>query len=334
MGFVITSSVIARHMKENNLQPLQDKINDCIRFAEANGCTMIGFGGFTSIITGNCKNIAMDNIAYTTGNSFTTAMGIKAMLAEAPALGIDIKDATFAAVGAAGNIASVYAEFMAQQVRKIILVGAKGRTENISNLALKIFAAAVQEIVHHPGEVKSGIAGSLIFSRAIRLLVSLQLQTINYKELYQLVMAELDEDFPIVVTDDINMIKEANLILSSTNTPDAVIYPKMLGKQPIVICDIALPFDVDTSVKKMSNVKLIKGGVVKIPNSDHFKIGGIRLPKGNAYACLSETLVLGLAGITNNYSYGNISLDQVKQVYQLGKMHGFTLGQSKLECSY
>lgn len=45
MGFIISSSIIARHMKENNLQPLLEKINDCLHLAESNGCTMVGFGG-------------------------------------------------------------------------------------------------------------------------------------------------------------------------------------------------------------------------------------------------------------------------------------------------
>lgn len=334
MGYVITSAIIARHMQQNNLQPLLDKINDCIQAAEDMGCTMVGFGGFTSIITGNCKNIAMDNIAYTTGNSFTTAMGIKAMLSEAPGMGINTEEATFAAVGAAGNIASVYSEFMAQRVKKIILTGAKGRTENIAALALKIFTACITDIFSMPAAELKGIARTIMLSEAVKQLKVDEPLEINYRALYQQVLKELDEDFPIIVTDDISMIKEANLILSSTNTPNAIIYPEVLGKHATVICDIALPFDVDDSVRSMSNVKVIQGGVVKIPNGNDFKIGGIRLPKGTAYACMSETLLLGLAGIKSNYSYGHITLSQVKHIYQLSKTYGFKLAQSKLERSF
>ncbi len=108
----------------------------------------------------------------------------------------------------------------------------------------------------------------------------------------------------------------------------------MIGQHPTVICDIAVPFDVDPSVRCMKNVKVIEGGIVKIPNSEDFKIPGILLPKGTAYACMSETLLLGLEEINYNYSYGNISIDQVKNMYEMSKTHGFTLEHSKLERSF
>ncbi len=334
MGFIITSTIIARHMRENNLQPLLKKINDCLQLAESNGCTMVGFGGFTSIITGNCKNISMDTISYTTGNAFTAAMGLKAILTEAPKLNIKLENATFTAVGAAGNIASVYSEFMAQYVKKIILIGAKGRVENIISLALKIFTSCIHNIQAVPENEITGIARALMMAPSVKKLKTVELAQTNYQDLYKYAINELGEDFPIVTTDEISMIKEANLILCSTNTPNAIIFPQMLGKHAIVICDIALPFDVEHSVRSMVNVKVIEGGIVRIPNADDFKIPGILLPKGTAYACMSETLLLGLEGVRNNYSYGNISLDQVKEIYQISKTHGFELGQAKLERSF
>lgn len=256
------------------------------------------------------------------------------MLAEVPKLNIKLENATFTAVGAAGNIASVYCEFMAQHVKKIILVGAKGRLESISALALKIFTNCVNNIHALPTNEVTGITRAIIKAPAVEKLKINGIAKIDYNDLYRQVINELGEDFPIVITDQMSMIKEANLILSSTNTPNALIYPEMLGKHATVICDIALPFDVDHSVRGMHNVKVIEGGIVRIPNGDDFKIPGILLPKGTAYACMSETLLLGLAGVKNNYSYGNISLDQVKNIYQISKTHGFELGHAKLERSF
>jgi len=334
LGFIITSKIIGRHMKQKKLEPLLDKINDCLKLAEANGCSMVGFGGFTSIITGNCKNIAVDVASYTTGNSFTTAMGLEAVFSEAPKLNIDPSQSTFAAVGAGGNIASVYCEFMAQHVKKIILVGAKGRLENINALAFKIFCTAILEATNPENSTTKGIAIAFRNHSEVQRLTNEHSIPSNYHQLYDRLEKEMGDDFPIVITDDLNRLKEAPLILSATNSPDPIIYPGMLGSDPTVICDIAVPFDVDTKVCLMKNVKVIKGGIVKLPNSDEFKIPGILLPKGTAYACMSETMLLGLEGVEVNYSYGDISLEQVKHIHQLAKKHGFKLEQPKTERSF
>ncbi len=334
LGFVITSKIIGKHMRQKNLQPLLEKIDDCLELAESNGCSMVGFGGFTSIITGNCKNITKESVHYTTGNSFTTAMGLEAIFSEAPKMQVSPAESTFAAVGAGGNIASVYCEFMAQQVKNIVLIGAKGRLENISALAIKIFTSAILDNLKPDHSQLTGIARAFMNCPVIKELKMANGLPSNFEQLYDQLRNELKEDFPILVTDDIGHLRNAQLILSATNSPEAVIYPEMLGTHQTIICDIAVPFDVDASVYQMPNVKIIKGGIVRVPYSDDFKIPGIILPKGTAFACMSETMVLGLEGIKNNYSYGDISLDQVKHIYQVAKAHGFKLEQPKLERSY
>ena len=334
LGFIITSKIIGKHMKQRNLQPLLEKIDDCLELAESNGCSMVGFGGFTSIITENCKNLTKESVHYTTGNSFTTAMGLEAMFSEAPKMQVSPAESTFAAVGAGGNIASVYCEFMSQHVKNIILIGAKGRLENISTLANKIFTSAVLDNLKGDDPQLTGIARAFMNCPAVQKLKIANELPSNFQQLYEELKNELKEDFPIVVTDDIGQLRKAQLILSATNSPDAVIYPEMIGTHQTVICDIAVPCDVEASVYQMPNVNVIKGGIVRVPFSDDFKIPGILLPKGTAFACMSETMVLGLEGIKNNYSYGDISLDQVKHIYQVAKAHGFKLEQAKLERSY
>jgi hypothetical protein len=52
----------------------------------------------------------------------------------------------------------------------------------------------------------------------------------------------------------------------------------------------------------------------------------IGLPKGVAYACLAETIVLALEGRFENYTVGRaIEWAKVREIYQLGLKHGMKL---------
>ena len=53
---------------------------------------------------------------------------------------------------------------------------------------------------------------------------------------------------------------------------------------------------------------------------------GIGLPKGVAYACLAETIVLALEGRYGTFTVGrNIEWEKVKEIYRLGLKHGMKL---------
>jgi hypothetical protein len=52
----------------------------------------------------------------------------------------------------------------------------------------------------------------------------------------------------------------------------------------------------------------------------------IGLPKGLAYACLAETIVLALEGRFENFTVGRaIEWEKVREIYQLGLKHGMKL---------
>jgi predicted amino acid dehydrogenase len=109
----------------------------------------------------------------------------------------------------------------------------------------------------------------------------------------------------------------------------------MLGEQKVVICDIAVPADAHESVNKdCENVMLIKGGLVKLPLNPDFMVRGIPLEKGEAFACMSETLLLGLSGIHEDYSIGSIHKNQVNKIMEIANMHGFELGKLKMDASF
>ncbi|MFQ5615431.1 MAG: shikimate dehydrogenase, partial [Anaerolineales bacterium] len=127
----------------------------------------------------------------------------------------------------------------------------------------------------------------------------------------------------IHISTDVNMIKEAHIILTVTSSTDTIIYPEHL--QPgSVICDVARPRDVSAQVAAVrDDVFVIDGGMVDVPGpvDFHFDFG---FPPGKAYACMAETMALALEGRFEDYTLGkNITREQVDEIDHISKKHGF-----------
>ncbi|WP_457630337.1 glycerol-3-phosphate acyltransferase [Oceanithermus sp.] len=95
----------------------------------------------------------------------------------------------------------------------------------------------------------------------------------------------------IVTSTDIPAIREAELVFTATSDPGAVIFPDFV-KPGAWIYDEGVPPDVDPAVKKVPGVRVIPGGVVRLPgeamvNLD-LRFGGPDLVP----ACLAETMIL------------------------------------------
>ena len=68
-----------------------------------------------------------------------------------------------------------------------------------------------------------------------------------------------------------------------------------------------------------------------LPHNPDFVIAGLDLEPGYAFACMAETLLMGLEGVTESVSFGPIKPEGVNWGLQAARKHGFNLG--KLERS-
>jgi len=102
-----------------------------------------------------------------------------------------------------------------------------------------------------------------------------------------------------------------------------------------VICDIAVPLNVDQNLaSQRSDVLYMHGGIVQTPLGDGL-VKNVRayLKQGQLYACMAESVLMGLSGMKQHYSYGDISREQVQQIRALAATHGFSLAQFKTDNS-
>jgi predicted amino acid dehydrogenase len=129
----------------------------------------------------------------------------------------------------------------------------------------------------------------------------------------------------LVISTNIDVLKDAQLILTVTSSIHDVIRPEHL--QPgSVVCDVARPRDVSAMVAAArDDILVIDGGMVDVPGpvNFHFNFG---FPPGKAYACMAETIALALEGRFEDYTLGkHLTRERVEEIAAIATRHGFRL---------
>lgn len=120
-------------------------------------------------------------------------------------------------------------------------------------------------------------------------------------------------------------VADMDMIVTATSGAGKRILDIMKVKPGCVITDVARPLDIPADdVAKRPDVLVIESGEIQLPGDVHMK--DIGLPRGIAYACLAETIVLALEGRFENFTLGrNIEWEKVREIYKLGLRHGMKL---------
>ncbi len=279
IGLPFTPAQVVEEMRDGGGRWARDLIDQGIELARRSGCAVVGFGGFTSILTASCRTVVASDIAVTTGNSLTAAAALEAT--ELAARRLELPRRVLGVVGAIGNIGRVLAEVAADWVDEIVLVGRPGAERRLRDAAAAIHTAS---------------AGRP----------------------------------PVRIATDMAALIECDIILTASNAARPVVHPEhVAADRSVVVCDVAVPRDVHDSVMdQRPRAVVLKGGVVRAPLGQTLDIGGMNLPPGEVYGCLAETLLMGLAGIGENFSYGALDPMRVRRIRDIALMHGFTLDEN------
>jgi predicted amino acid dehydrogenase len=120
-------------------------------------------------------------------------------------------------------------------------------------------------------------------------------------------------------------LPQMDMVVTATSGAGKKVLDIMKVKPGCVVTDVARPLDLPPSeVAKRPDVLVIESGEIRLPGEVRMK--NIGLPKGVAYACLAETIVLALEGRFENFTVGRqIEWPKVREIYQLGLKHGMQL---------
>lgn len=119
---------------------------------------------------------------------------------------------------------------------------------------------------------------------------------------------------------DLRDILPADLVITTTSHPSSLIKSGHLKKRAIIY-DIAQPMNVSPElVKKRPDIIKIDGDYVDIDGIDlKFNMGP---PKGSTFACLVETMMMGLEG-EKNHHVGEIEEGYLEKTKRWAKKYGF-----------
>ncbi len=122
---------------------------------------------------------------------------------------------------------------------------------------------------------------------------------------------------------DLAALRTCDWILCCSSAREPILRPEHVGPQPVVICDLAVPADVDPTVRRSRpRATVIVGGAVRLPLGQSVGVRGVEIEPGLIPGCLAETLVLGLAGVRGHFSCGPLQLARIKKIQALAARHG------------
>ena len=179
-------------------------------------------------------------------------------------------------------------------------------------------------VVGSAGSVGSSSAELIVregFNNLI--LVDLTRKLDKVKEL-SLGLLNLNNEINVQVTDNIYSVKEADFIITATNTPEAMIRNEHL-KDGAVVIDDAQPSDVHPDVLKREEVLVIEAGVVYTPGvNNHFDFN--LKNKHDNFCCMAEVMILASNKWQGDYVVNRTDLDLIDRVVEMSKHLNFRLG--------
>lgn len=333
-GWLISSMMTPRELMRLQPQDKRELMSAYLSVAHDLGADVVGLGAFTSVITRGGMELLPSEVPLTTGNSLTALMCTEALQRVCSRLKRSLASETVAILGAAGSVGRVAALDMASRCARLILLGnprngmAIRAVEAVGGeIYATLLSAAESEI---PGRIRTElrIIREVFSDLAIRVGSIASEQA--FRELFgiieKLFRTRLQREPPIVVSvAPQEKLRQAGVVISATSHGSACVDPSWLAPRAIV-CDVARPSDMAPHLQMTRpDVFAFDGGLVRLP--ERVCLGSrniLGFPPGVNLACLSETIVLTMAGVRTHVSLGNrIQLQEARRIHDLAGVHGF-----------
>jgi len=126
------------------------------------------------------------------------------------------------------------------------------------------------------------------------------------------------------ISTNLAVIKKADVVVTATNHPSALLHSHHLRQHAIVI-DVSQPPNLSSKLcKQRPDVNRIDGGYVDFP--EEYKVFLPGIPHGKLYACIVEVIMQALENEHGNH-VGSIEMDHIKKTEKWAKKYGFTLNE-------
>jgi len=119
----------------------------------------------------------------------------------------------------------------------------------------------------------------------------------------------------------------ADVIVSAVSADTSIIDVSWI-KPGAVVNDVSLPTSISNEIyAKRPDVLAIQGGVGHLP--EYIDLGLPGLAVGATLGCMAETFILTMMNMTENFSFGAITKQQVVKIWETGNILGFGIAAIK-----
>ena len=184
-------------------------------------------------------------------------------------------------------------------------IGVVGFTGNICNVLTQVIADEVTNLVL----ISRKESTEQKVSEAVELLLS----NTNLKK----------EN--LILTNELSELKHCEIVIVGTNSANEIIKSEDI-KEGAIVLDISIPSNVQSDVKKRKDVTYLQGGLAKLPFDQVVDHAWVPLKTGDCFACMAETIALGLIHKKESYSLGRMNKPQVLESLKLARETGIVLG--------
>jgi len=335
-GWLILSPLTPREMMRLNKEEKMQLLDSYMKSALAVNATMVGLGAFTSVISRSGTMVSDYGVPVTTGNAYTALTSTDSVRQICKTEGRRLSTMHLGVLGVKGSVGRLVLLDLAPECGRVSLIGNPRNKDNVESLeavagellvqlftdpdcrALPLFENLQQAGINQQHlvceDVEPGSAD--YFSKVYR----------GIKQVYALNKGT-GPRFPLVLTNDVDQaLPLCDVVITATSNGEAFIQPDVL-KSNAIVCDVARPSDVAAEVQgKRQDVIAYAGGLVQLPAQLQFgRHNVVGLERGVNLACLSETMVLAMAGADRHYSVGgNSSLAEARQVFRWATEFGFS----------
>jgi acetylornithine/succinyldiaminopimelate/putrescine aminotransferase/predicted amino acid dehydrogenase len=334
-GWLISSLLTPREMMRLNKDEKAELLASYMRAAQAVGATMVGLGAFTSVISRSGAMVTDFGLPVTTGNAYTALTSTDSVRQICTATGRPLASQHLGILGVKGSVGRLALLDLAPECGRISLIGNprnKGNVESLEVVAGELLVQVLTDTQFQGLPLYANLAQTGIDPRHLQIDDTAPGSADYFAKVYRRIkhVYELNEGacprFPLVLSNQVEQaLAQCDVVITATSNGEAFIQPDCL-KVNAIVCDVARPSDVAGEVQAVRpDVIAYEGGLVQLPADLRFgRPNVVGLPAGISLACLSETMILALAGVDRHYSVGgNSSLDEARQVFRWATAFGF-----------
>jgi acetylornithine/succinyldiaminopimelate/putrescine aminotransferase/predicted amino acid dehydrogenase len=299
-----------------------NKVRSAVCLAQARGAQIVGLGGYTSIVTQNALALADVEIPLTTGNSYTVVSTLETLETVAQNLGRTLTKMKLAIVGATGSIGRAVSILIGEQAGQVLLAGNPRHAERSR---IRLTQVAQEAVLHLANLLQRGVDfppdswGSVLRARG---LLHAEMTPERAAKCVEMLCGE----GRLILTAEQNLpLSDCDIIVTATSNPHHLFTPDAL-KSGAVLCDISRPSNVSPVLRAARpDVLVLDAGIVELPGKPDIGLE-YGLPPGSTYACMAETMLLGLE---RYFVAGSVGTDLrpafILELQNLARKHGFHL---------